>query len=239
MVARCRPHAADEDRDRHRSRDAGRYLARFGLPGAVRGAPTKVNGDLSWDGGPQAFDYPTLSGNFRVETGPGQFLKLDPGPAKLLGVLSLQSLHRRLSFDYQDLFGEGFAFDEITGDVHVENGVMTSKNVNIVGPAASVQISGEANLAHETQQLRVHVQPKLSGSLSVGAAALLLANPIIGAAVGAGTLLAQKIMSDPFEQMFSNEYVIGGTWSDPTVQRVSRSPPAGASSANPIEGAVR
>ena len=39
--------------------------------------------------------------------------------------------------------------------------------------------------------------------MSVGAAALLLANPIIGAAVYAGSLLAQKAMQDPIEQMFS------------------------------------
>jgi uncharacterized protein (TIGR02099 family) len=207
--------------------DAGKYLARFGLPGAIRGASTKVQGSVTWDGPPQAFDYPTLSGTFRIEAGPGQFLKLDPGPAKLLGMLSLQSLRRRLSFDYQDLFGEGFAFDEITGDVRIQNGVMSSDNVRIVGPAASVEIRGETNLAHETQRLRVHVQPKLSSSVSVGAAALWLANPIIGAAVGAGTLLAQKIMSDPIEQVFSNDYVITGTWSDPTVERAARSTKSG------------
>jgi uncharacterized protein (TIGR02099 family) len=208
--------------------DAGRYLARFGLPGAVRGAATRVQGQLSWEGGPEAFDYPTLNGGFRLESGRGQFIKLDPGPAKLLGVLSLQSLRRRLSFDYEDLFGEGFAFDEITANARIQQGVMSSDNLSIVGPAASVTIRGETNLARETQQLRVRVQPKLSSSVSMGAAALLLANPIIGAAVGAGTLLAQKIMSDPIEQLFSSEYTIGGTWSDPTVERVSRTPAQGA-----------
>jgi uncharacterized protein (TIGR02099 family) len=217
--------------------DAGKYLERFGLPGAVRGAPTKVQGELAWDGGPEAFDYPTLSGNFRIEAGAGQFLKLDPGPAKLLGVLSLQSLKRRLSFDYQDVFGEGFAFDDITGDVRIQSGVMKSDSLRIVGPAAKVTISGETNLARETQDLRVHVQPTLSGSVSVGAAALLLANPIIGAAVGAGTLLAQKIMQDPIDQIFSTDYTIGGTWSDPAVERASRA--ASAAPATPPENSVR
>ena len=212
--------------------DAGKYLARFGLPGAVRGAPTKVRGDLAWDGGPQAFDYPSLSGKLRIESGSGQFIKIDPGAGKLLGVLSLQSLKRRLSFDYQDLFGEGFAFDEITGDVLIDNGVMKSDNVRIVGPAANVTMSGETNLARETQQLKVHVQPSLSSSVSMGTAALLLANPIIGAAVGAGTLLAQ--------QMFASDYVIGGTWSDPTVERASRAAAAGqAVPTNPPEGSAR
>jgi uncharacterized protein (TIGR02099 family) len=216
--------------------DAGKYLARFGLPDALVGAPSKVKGELAWAGSPQAFDYPTLSGSFRIDTGPGRFIKLDPGPAKLLGILSLQSLRRRLSFDYQDLFGEGFAFDEITGDVRIQNGVMKSDNLRIVGPAASVTISGQTDLAHETQQLKLHVQPTLSGSLSVGAAALMLANPIIGAAVGAGTLLAQKIMQDPFEKIFANEYVVTGTWSDPTIERKGQPP---AAQPNPADGSAR
>jgi uncharacterized protein (TIGR02099 family) len=200
--------------------DAGRYLARFGLPGAVTGAASKVHGQVSWAGGPEAFDYPTLTGAFSIKSGPGQFLQVDPGIGKLLGVLSLQSLTRRLALDFRDLFGEGFAFDEITGDVRIQNGVMKSDNLAIVGPAAHVAISGEADIAHETQQLKVRVQPTLSASLSVGAAVLMIANPIVGAAVGAGSWLAQKVLQDPFEQIFSFEYVVSGSWSNPRVERV-------------------
>jgi uncharacterized protein YhdP len=202
--------------------DAGRYLARFGLPDAVRGAPTKVRGQLGWAGGPQAFDYPTLSGAFSIQAGQGQFTKLDPGAGKLLGVLSLQSLQRRLTLDFRDLFGEGFAFDEITGDVRIQNGIMKSDNLRIVGPAARVAISGETDIAKETQQLKVRVQPTLSAGVSVGAAVLLLANPIVGAAVAAGSLLAQKVMQDPIEQMFSYEYAVSGGWTDPQVERTGR-----------------
>jgi uncharacterized protein (TIGR02099 family) len=204
--------------------DAGRYLARFGVPDAIRGAPTKIRGQLAWAGGPEAFDYPTLSGEFRIDSNAGQFTKIDPGVGKLLGVLSLQSLQRRLSLDFKDLFGEGFAFDELNGDVRIQNGVMKSDNLHIAGPAARVAISGEADIAKETQQLKVRVQPSLSGGVSVGAAVLLLANPIIGAMVGAGSLLAQKVLQDPIEQMFSYEYVISGSWSDPVVERAGRQP---------------
>ncbi|HWZ71894.1 MAG TPA: YhdP family protein [Casimicrobiaceae bacterium] len=203
-------------------RDAGKYLARFGMPDAVRGGQTHIHGQLEWSGSPQEFDYPTLNGMFRVETGSGQFVKLDPGLGKLLGVLSLQALKRRFTFDFQDLFGEGFAFDEITGDVRIQDGVMKCDNLKIVGPSARVSIAGETNIADETQKLRVRVQPTLSGTVSVGAAALLLANPILGAAVGAGTLLAQTALKDPIEQMFAYEYAVSGSWSDPIVERTGR-----------------
>jgi uncharacterized protein (TIGR02099 family) len=212
-------------------RDAGKYLGRFGMPGALHGAPTTLHGQLAWAGSPQDFDYPTLSGAFSIETGRGQFSKLDPGIGKLLGVLSLQAFKRRLEGDYQDLFGEGFAFDEITGNVRIKDGVMRTDDLKIVGPSARVTITGDADIARETQKLSVRVQPTLSASVSVGAAALLLANPIIGAAIGAGTLLAQKIMQDPIEQMFSQRYMVTGSWSDPQVERGS----GVATTAGPLE----
>ncbi|HEY2865418.1 MAG TPA: YhdP family protein [Casimicrobiaceae bacterium] len=221
----------DTDLDVH---DAGRYLARFALPDAVHGGATRIRGQVSWAGGPQDFDYPTLNGKLRVETGRGQFTKLDPGLGKLLGVLSLQALKRRLTFDFQDLFAEGFAFDEITGDVRIQNGVLKSDNLKLVGPSARVAIQGEADIARETQHLNVRVQPTLSAGVSVGAAALLLANPVIGAAVAAGSLLAQKAMQDPIEQMFSYGYAVTGSWSDPVVERAGRFPaPAAAAATKP------
>src|SRR5205085_1287005 len=134
-------------------------------------------------------------------------------------------------FDFQDLFSEGFAFDEITGDVRIQDGVMKSDNLKLVGPSARVAISGETNIADETQKLKVRVQPTLTGTVSVGAAALLLANPILGAAVGAGTLLAQTAMKDPIEQMFANEYAVTGKWADPVVERRARTPATAAAPA--------
>jgi uncharacterized protein YhdP len=151
----------------------------------------------------------------------GQFLKADPGVGRLLGVLSLQSLPRRITLDFRDVFSDGFAFDSINGDVQIAAGIMSTTDLRMVGPAATVDISGSVDIARETQQLRVRVLPALSTSISAGAAALFIANPLVGAAVGAGTLLAQKVLKDPFEQLFSYEYAVTGGWSDPIVERVS------------------
>jgi len=199
--------------------DAGKFLSRIGYLDAVQNAPTKVTGTLEWAGAPSEFDYPTLSGAFRIEVGPGRFTRIEPGIGKLLGVLSLQSLPRRITLDFTDVFSEGFAFDDITGDVRIQSGVLKTSNLRLAGPAAKVEISGDVDLASETQHLAVRVLPSLSASISTGAALLFLANPIIGAAIGAGSLLAQKVLKDPFEQMFSYEYQITGSWADPVVTR--------------------
>jgi uncharacterized protein (TIGR02099 family) len=206
-------------------KDAGTFLARFGYPDEIRGAPTKGTGHFTWPGAPSDFDYDVLDGNLAIATGAGQFLKIQPGIGRLLGVLSLQALPRRITLDFHDVFSEGFAFDEAKGDVAIVGGVLRTDAFAINGTAARITIKGEADLARETQALDVHVQPSLATGVSAGAAALLVAaNPMIAAVVGAGTLLAQKVLKDPIEQMFSYEYRVTGQWSDPVVARVGREP---------------
>ena len=215
-------------------KEAGAFLARFGWPSAVKGAPTKIEGQVSWAGAPSDFDYPSLSGRFELHAGAGQFTKLEPGVGRLLGVLSLQALPRRISLDFRDVFSEGFAFDTVAGDVRMESGIMHTDQFRLVGPSAAVNIAGDVDLARETQQLKVRVQPSLSSGVSAGAAALFIANPLLGAAVGAGTLLAQKMLNNPFDQLFSYEYSVAGSWDDPVVTRV-----VAAAAAAPSSSTVR
>ncbi len=208
--------------------DAGAFLERFGYPVAVKSAPSRIAGKLAWSGAPNDFDYPTLSGTFKLTTGAGQFTKIDPGIGKLLGVLSLQALPRRLTLDFRDVFSEGFAFDDINGDFAIREGLMHTDNLKLQGPAAAVRIVGDIDLANETQRLDVRVSPALSTGVSAGAAVLFLANPIVGAAVGAGTFLAQKMLDHPIDQIFSFEYRVTGSWSDPQVERAGRQLPGAA-----------
>jgi uncharacterized protein (TIGR02099 family) len=215
-------------------KEAGQFLGRFGWPDAVKGAPTKIEGQVSWTGAPSEFDYASLSGSFKLQSGAGQFTKLDPGVGRLLGVLSLQALPRRITLDFRDVFSEGFAFDTVSGDVRMQSGVMHTDAFRLVGPSAAVNIAGDVDLAAETQQLRVRVQPSLSSGVSAGAAALFIANPLIGAAVGAGTLLAQKMLNNPFDQLFSYEYAVSGAWDDPVVTRVGARPETAAQSSATI-----
>ncbi|PKO56088.1 MAG: hypothetical protein CVU28_04210, partial [Betaproteobacteria bacterium HGW-Betaproteobacteria-21] len=109
-----------------------------------------------------------------------------------------------------------FAFDRISGSIDVAAGVMSSKTLEIRGPAARVLMRGTADIAAETQNLRVTVQPTLSESIAIGAAAGLI-NPVAGVI----TYLAQKALSDPIEKLFAYDYAITGSWSDPVVEKLA------------------
>ena len=195
------------------SPDVGRLLDRLGQPGAVRRGSATLSGDLSWNGPPTGIDYPSLTGSLAVQARNGQFDKLQPGVGKLLGLISLQSLPRRLTLDFRDIFSEGFAFDSIDGRMDVARGIMrTVEPLAIRGPAAAIEIEGTTDLQAETQDLRVVVRPDVGTLTALGVAVI---NPIAGAA----TLLAGAAGVNPLNRIFSYRYHVTGTWSDPQVNK--------------------
>ena len=196
--------------------DGGALLERLGTGKAMRGGKGQLSGQLSWLGSPLALDYPTLSGNVSVAIDSGQFLKAEPGAARLLGVLSLQALPRRLLLDFRDVFQEGFAFDSITGDLKIAQGVANTNNLRMRGVQAVVLMEGQADIARETQDLRVIVVPEINaGTASLAYAAI---NP----AVGLGTFLAQVFLRRPLIQAGTREFHVSGPWADPKVEKVER-----------------
>ena len=201
--------------------DSARLLSTFGLVDLIRGGNGRINGELTWKGLPMAWESRMLGGQLALEIGRGQFLKADPGLAKLIGVLNLQSLPRRLQFDFRDVFAEGFAFDRISGRVAIKDGVARTSDLRMQGISALVAIRGSADIAQETQNLSVEVVPQLNAGLAaLGYAAAV--NP----AIGLGSLLAQFVLREPLQALFAFTVDVRGPWADPTVVR--RTTPANA-----------
>ena len=204
--------------------DSGDLLTRFGMPGVIAKGKGKVEGQVAWLGSPLTLDYPSLGGGFNINMESGQFLKADPGIAKLLGVLSLQSLPRRLTLDFRDVFSEGFSFDFVRGDVTIAQGMARTNNLQMKGVNAAVLMEGQADIAKETQLIKVVVIPEINaGSASLIASTI---NPLVGLT----TFLAQVILRGPLIAANTQEFLIDGTWVDPRVTSVERkqqaTPPA-------------
>ena len=198
--------------------DAGALLTRLGTPDALRGGSGQLEGLVRWQGSPLALHYPSMSGQFSVKMGRGQFLKADAGAAKLLGVLSLQALPRRLLLDFRDVFYEGFAFDSVLGDVTITQGIANTRNLQIKGVNALVQLDGSADIAHETQKLRVVILPGLDAGT-----ASLVAGIAVNPVVGLTAFLAQLFLQNPLAKANTQEFLIDGSWAEPRVTKVNHS----------------
>lgn len=191
--------------------DLGKFLDRLGYPKIMANGSSRLEGRIGWAGNPATPDFPTLTGNLKLSAERGQFLKADPGVAKLLGVLSLQSL---VTLDFRDLFREGFSYDTITGTATVNKGVVATSDFYMKGSSAQVRMSGSIDLARETQALHLRVIPSLGDGASTVTTAIL-ANPILGI----GLTLLQRLLKDPLGQAFAVEYDVTGGWDDPKVTR--------------------
>ena len=198
--------------------DLGKLLERAKLPKTVRDGHGQIHASLDWVGAPSQFAIGQLNGSLSTALRSGQLLQIEPGAARLLSLISLQSLLRRLTLDFRDVVGEGFVFDSIDSQASIDHGVIYGDSFRLVGPQASVLIGGNVDLVAGKQNLLVTVLPDLSfGSASL---ALSLANPI----VGVGSFLAQLALQAPLSKLFSMEYAITGTFDDPVVAKVEKTP---------------
>ena len=218
--------------------DAGALLARFGMADVFKSGKGELKGQLAWLGAPYALHSPSLTGQINLDLANGQFLKAEPGLAKLLGVLSLQSLPRRLTLDFRDVFSQGFAFDFVRGDARIDNGRATTNNLQMKGTTAAVLLEGQADIVRETQDLRVLVVPELNA----GTASLIAT--VINPAVGLGTFLAQAILRQPLIKASTQSFRIQGSWSDPQVEKLpvpdadTSAPPSRPADATATDGAT-
>ena len=197
--------------------DIGQFFTRLGWPDSVKGGTATLEGPIAWRGNPTRFDIPSLSGQLKLEARGGRFRKIEPGVAKLLGILSLQALPRRVSLDFRDVFSKGFSFDRISANLNIAAGVADTQDFLMEGSAARVGMRGQVDLASETQNLVVRVTPSLSESIAIAGA-------IINPAIGVAALIAQKALKDPFSQIASFDYSVTGSWADPVIARVSKAP---------------
>ncbi len=200
------------------AKSAEKLLARFGHPGAVRRGTASMEGGLTWAGPPFGIDYASLSGKLKLQAASGQFNKLEPGVGRLLGIFSLQSLPRRISLDFRDVFSEGFAFDNIGGTFVVSRGIMDTRDFQIQGPSAKVLMNGSVDLVRETQDLKVRVQPAVGETVATG---VLFLNPPIGAAAW----VMNKLFGNPLDKAFAFDYAVTGPWTDPKVEKLAAQGP--------------
>jgi uncharacterized protein (TIGR02099 family) len=200
--------------------DAGKLLERFGYANALRRGTATIEGEVTWLRSPADFSCATLDGTLKLNAKNGQFLQVKPGAGKLLAIASLQSLPKRVALDFRDVFSEGFAFDEISSTMQVADGTVYTSDFLMKGSAASVKMSGMAQIRDETVKLRVKVSPNVSEGVAVAGA--LLGGPV----AGVGALVVQKVLKDPFGEAVSFEYLVEGSWENPTVTKLSKPKPA-------------
>ncbi len=200
----------------------GRFMDSSGLPKDVlRDGAGTVQGALFWQDFPWTVDKTKISGQINADLAKGRFLSVNSRSAKLLELLSLQSLARLSRLDI-DLFGaarEGFPFDSLTGRMTLRGGKVDLENYRVVGPAGTIRLHGQVDIQAETLNLTAVVAPNLDIS-GAAIAAIFAVNP----AVGVGAFLTQWMMQAPLSETLSVTYAVSGSIDDPQLKEVDAPP---------------
>ncbi len=186
---------------------------------AVRKGRTELDIDAGWAGTPMAFSWANLNGTLHMQVHKGQLLDIEPKAGRLFGLLSFQSLPRRLSLDFSDLFGKGMAFDRIEGTFDITDGNAFTNDLHLRGPSADVAIAGRTGLAVQDYDQIVTVTPQVTGSLPVAGA---LFGPV-GIGVGAVIYLAGEIfdsLTTGIDDLLRYQYTVTGSWDKPVIEKI-------------------
>ena len=168
---------------------------------------------LHWNGGLHCFSTEQSAGNIKFVLEDGSVEDIEPGFARLIGLLSVESLIRRLQLDIKDVTNKGMVYDQIKGEAELNHNVLTIKNFTIKAPSANGIIKGQTNIKTQIFDLNAQITPKIGATLPTIAAFAGAANPL--AALAVYTLM--KVLPGVNENLVTYKYKITGPWSSPII----------------------
>ena len=198
----------------------GNFLTSFDGNMTLKGGDTTVTGHLSWLDHPFNINPYKISANLALKISQGEFSNVKLGMAKLLSVFNRSKLQQRLRLDFSDISKESLLFDRITGDIQVEKGVASTKNILIETAVMLAGIKGHSNFLNYSHNQLVTVIPDAKSSLPV--IGLLLG----GVGVGVALALIDKV-TDKYEKKLLNHdhvgmrYRIRGSWQKPKISALN------------------
>lgn len=203
------------------SESLGEFLNTLGLSATVQGGQTVVKFNAWWPGSPAVFALSRLNGEVEFSVVQGNIMNADAGTGRFLGLLSIQSLPKRLSLDFRDVFDSGFAFDEASGSFVMENGRARTDDVILESSSARISVTGSTDLVDQQYDQVLTVRPGLGNTLPVIGA---IAGGPAGAAAG---LALQGLLHEQLGDATQVQYTITGSWEEPVFEPVVDTPTDG------------
>jgi len=203
-------------RARLKTEELSGLLAKLGYAAGFEAGKSKNKAQLEWQGGPLDFSAERLNGSISINIKDGQLLDVSPGAGRIFGLLSLQTLPRRLTLDFSDVFKRGFTFDRIKGKFAVEQGDAHTSDLYLDGPSARIEVIGITDLGGRNYDQLITVTPNVTGSLPLAGA--LLGGPVAGVSVYA----LDKVFGGAIGEIASYQYTVTGSWDEPSVEQYVR-----------------
>ena len=201
--------------------DVGAALKALRLDEGFRGGSGELELQLQWAGPPWSPRLDSLRGQGILHLEKGRIEDLEPGAARVLGLINPAALPRRVALDFRDLLEKGYRYDLIDGAFTVEGPALQLRGLNVVGPTAELVINGQERLDLRRHDLVVHVTPQLG--LGPAIAGTVIGGPAVGAAVFVAERLLKRGGAD-ISRVARVTYRVEGDWNDPLIAPLDSQP---------------
>lgn len=191
-------------------------LKRLGFTSPIGDAPGKLALDLNWQDVPYRLNLPSLAGTADYQLEGGTLREVNDKGARLLSLLSLDSLMRKLRLDFRDVFDKGFYFESMSASARIKQGVAENKDFYMKGAAGNLRGEGIADLVRWRLDYELSFSPNLGGTLPVVAAFSL--TPITGLYV----LALSKLLEPVVDVVTRIDFRVSGPLDDPKLIEAGR-----------------
>ena len=194
------------------TKNIGDLFSGFGLAPPVDSESGEVVFNLQWPDNPWRFSKQNLAGNFEIELSKGSFYNSSVGtnPAlKLISLFNFANWLRRLQLDFSDVVGENFAYNQLQGSVHFDQG-----NARLLNPLTVKMPSGRMSLAGDFNLLAETADAKLVATLPVATNLPWVVALLGGIPAAAGVFITSKLVSKQVDRLSSISYTVNGPWDE-------------------------
>ena len=185
------------------SEDLGKTMKDLEYVNTIAEGKGELTARLDWPASLLDPDLNNIDGVVSFNLSNGRILDIEPGgAARLFGLFSLQTLPRRLTLDFSDLFSKGLKFDEIKGDFNIEQGDAYTSNLALLGPNANVLLRGRIGLGAQDYDQKVRVTPHITDTTIL--LSIITSQPLL--------FLVQQLLKQDIDAATSFEYTLSGKW---------------------------
>lgn len=193
-------------------------LEKLDFEGTVGAQQANMSLRLAWPSSLDNMQAAEIYGQLSMRMRDGVIYSVDPGPGKVLGLLSFYTIPRRLALNFKDIVEAGLSFDTLDGDYTISDGNAYSKNTVIDGPGVHIELAGRTGFVARDYDQQVTVSADVSSGVVLAAAALQ------GLGVGVVLLVVQELLDRPLSKLGQLHYRLQGSWDDPSIETDGQDP---------------
>jgi uncharacterized protein (TIGR02099 family) len=198
------------------SKNSELLLKRLGYTSPIGDAPAKAKASLSWQDVPYRLNLASLNGTAEYQLEGGTLREVNDKGARLLSLLSLDSILRKLRLDFRDVFDKGFYFESMSATAKIDKGIVQNNDFYMKGAAGNLRGEGVLDLVRWHIDYELSFSPNLGGTLPVVAAFSL--TPITGLYV----LALSKLLEPVVDVITRIDFRVSGPIDDPRLIEAGR-----------------